>query len=131
MPLKDIIGRDREIKLLNQLWNSKEAEFMAVYGRRRVGKTYLIREFFSDKDAVYFELSGEKDGGLQSQLDNFIEIFSKVFFGGVLLQTPKSWKSAFFLLTQELEKLPKSKKMVFFFDELPWLATKNQVCYKR
>lgn len=125
MPLKDIVGREKEIHLLQQVWNSKEAEFVAVYGRRRVGKTYLVREFFSDRDAVYFELSGEKDGGLQSQLENFIEIFSKQFYKDILLQTPNSWKAAFQLLTQELEKLPKSKKMVLFFDELPWLATKK------
>ncbi|MBS0655894.1 MAG: AAA family ATPase, partial [Verrucomicrobia bacterium] len=80
---------------------------------------------FSDKDTAYFELSGEKDGGLSNQLANFIELFSKVFFGGVMLQTPKSWKSAFQLITEQLEKLPKSKKMVLFFDELPWLATKK------
>lgn len=125
MPLKDIIGREREIKLLDRIWSSKEAEFIAVYGRRRVGKTYLIREFFSEKGGIYFELSGEKDGEVQSQLTNFIEIFSKVFFGGVPLQTPKSWKGAFALITQELEKLPKSKKIVLFFDELPWLAKKK------
>jgi AAA+ ATPase superfamily predicted ATPase len=125
MATKNIIGREKEIKLLNQVWSSKEAEFVAVYGRRRVGKTHLIREFFSDKAAIYFELSGEKDGSLASQLGNFIEVFSNVFFKGIPLQTPKSWKSAFALLTQELEKLPKSKKMVLFFDELPWLATKK------
>lgn len=126
MPLKNIVGRNKEIKLLEKIWSSKDAEFAAMYGRRRVGKTFLIQEFFTGKkEAVYFELSGEKDGGLQSQLSNFIEIFSKVFFGGVLLQVPKNWKSAFALLTQELEKLPKSKKMVLFFDELPWLAEKK------
>lgn len=125
MPLKDIIGREREIKILQQVWNSKEAEFVAIYGRRRVGKTYLIRKFFSNKEGIYLELSGEKDGELQNQLSNFVEIFSKLFFGGALLQPPKTWKSAFALITQELEKLPKSKKMILFFDELPWLATKK------
>lgn len=125
MPIKNIIARDNELKVLNQVWNSKDPEFIAIYGRRRVGKTFLIREYFSEKDAVYFELSGEKDASLASQLENFVEIFSKVFFGGLLLRTPKSWKEAFALITQEIEKLPKSKKVILFFDELPWLASKK------
>jgi uncharacterized protein len=125
MPIKNIVGRNKEIMLLNQVWSSKEAEFVAVYGRRRVGKTHLIREYFSDKEAIYFELSGEKDGTLASQLDNFIMVFSQLFYPNVLLRPPKSWKEAFSLLTQEIEKLPKSKKVILFFDELPWLAKKK------
>lgn len=125
MALKNIIGRSKEIKILEQIWHSKESEFLALYGRRRVGKTHLIREYFSDKDATYFELSGEKDGTLQNQLENFINIYSNVFFNGIPLKCPKSWKEAFDLLTQQIEKTDKSKKIIIFFDELPWLATKK------
>lgn len=125
MSLKSIIGREKELKILAGIWNSKEAEFLALYGRRRVGKTHLIREFFSEKEGTYFEITGEKDGGLRAQLENFVEIFSKTFFGGVELRNPKSWKKAFALLTQEIEKAPKSRKFVIFFDELPWLATRR------
>lgn len=125
MALKNIIGRSKEIKILDQIWHSKEAEFLAIYGRRRVGKTFLIREYFSEKNAIYFELSGEKDGGLKNQLENFIHVFSHAFFKGLLLKTPKSWKEAFQLLTEQIEKSPKSQKIIIFFDELPWLAGKK------
>lgn len=123
MPLKNIIGREAEIKILDSVWNSKEAEFLAIYGRRRVGKTHLIREYFSEREQVtYFEISGEKDGGLKDQLENFINVFSKTFFNGIALRRPESWKEAFALLTDQIEK-NKSKKIIIFFDELPWLAT--------
>ncbi len=125
MALKNIIGRTKEIKILDQILHSKEAEFLAIYGRRRVGKTHLVREYFSERDATYFEVSGEKDGSLHSQLENFIKILSDVFFDGISLQRPKSWKDAFELLTQQIEKTPKSKKIIIFMDELPWLAGKK------
>jgi hypothetical protein len=118
-----LFGREPEIKILDNLWDSPEAEFLAIYGRRRVGKTYLIREYFSKKRCIYFEITGQKDGKLKEQLENFINIFSKVFLNDLPLRTPSSWKNAFEILTKEIEKIPKSQNIVFFFDELPWLAT--------
>ncbi|MBM3197812.1 MAG: ATP-binding protein [Chlamydiae bacterium] len=123
--IEKIVGREPEIKLLDTLWASSEAEFLAVYGRRRVGKTYLIREYFSKKKCVYFEVTGQKDGSLQQQLENFIHVFSQTFTRNLPLRTPVSWKEAFDLLTQEIENLSKSRAVVLFFDELPWLATKK------
>lgn len=125
MPKEKIIGRDKEIKVLDQIWASDEAEFLAIYGRRRVGKTHLIREYFSEKKCIYFETTGQKDGGLRIQLENFIKIFSKLFYGDLPILTPESWRDGFELLTKEIEKVPKSRKVVIFFDELPWLATKR------
>src|SRR5260221_14757206 len=121
MTQENIFGREKEIKELDQLWSSTEAEFLALYGRRRVGKTHLIREYFSKKKCTYFEITGQKDGNLQDQLENFIKIFSQTFHNGLTLQTPTNWKRAFELLTQEIEKQP--HKVVVFLDELPWLAT--------
>lgn len=121
---KEIIGREKELKLLNEIYKSKDAEFLAIYGRRRVGKTHLIREFFSKK-GPYFELTGQKDGALKDQLENFAKIFSEQFFGNVQIRKPESWKDAFSLLTNEIKKLPKSKKFIVFLDELPWLASKR------
>ena len=125
MTQEKILGRESEIKTLDHLWESSEAEFLAIYGRRRVGKTYLIREYFSRKRCIYFEITGQKDGNLEDQLENFINIFSKTFANGLPLKTPKNWKAAFELLTTELEKISKSQNVVIFFDELPWLATKR------
>jgi AAA+ ATPase superfamily predicted ATPase len=117
-------GRENEIKILENIWNSKEAEFVAIYGRRRVGKTFLIREVFSSKE-IYFEIAGIKDGKQKEQLDNFIEGFSKTFYKGAPLEKPTTWRAAFELLTKEIEALPRSKKIVIFLDELPWLATRK------
>ncbi|HUD01238.1 MAG TPA: ATP-binding protein [Rhabdochlamydiaceae bacterium] len=120
--MKETIScREKEIQILDQIWASKEAEFLAIYGRRRVGKTYLIREYFSNKKSAYLEITGQKDGNLKDQLENFIRIFSTLFFNDLPLRPPATWKEAFELLTKEIDK--SSQPVVLFFDELPWLAT--------
>ena len=116
-----IFGREKEIQVLDQIWSSNEAEFLAIYGRRRVGKTHLIREYFSKKKAIYFEMTGQKDGSLKEQLENFVKIFSALFFKNLPLRPPTTWKQAFEMLMEEIEK--SSRPIVLFFDELPWLAT--------
>ena len=123
LSMKKIVGRKKELESLKKIWNSKEAELVAVYGRRRVGKTFLIREFF-EPQSRYFELAGKKDSPPIEQLKNFAESFSKTFYPGIKILPPKSWRDALTLLTQELEKNP-TKKHLLFFDELPWLATKK------
>ena len=125
MKKETIFGRETEIQILDNLWKSSEAEFLAIYGRRRVGKTYLIREYFLKKQCLYFEITGQKDGSPQEQRENFIKILSKTFFNDLPLRTPSSWKAAFELLTKEIDKIPKSQHVVLFFDELPWLSTKR------
>lgn len=65
MSEEKILGREREIKILDALWESSEAEFLAIYGRRRVGKTHLIREYFTSKQCTYFEMTEQKDGSLE------------------------------------------------------------------
>ena len=119
-----LIGRQREIAIFKKLLASRQAEFLAVYGRRRVGKTFLIQQCCAS-DGVYFECTGIKDGKLSKQLENFIEEFSKVFYPGLTLQPSTSWKEAFTLLTEQARNLPKSKKLILFFDELPWLASRK------
>ena len=64
-----LTGREPEIKKLNLLLKSKEAEFLAIYGRRRIGKTFLIEQHF--KKELTFQLNGQKDGTLKEQLGNF------------------------------------------------------------
>jgi len=123
--MENVFGRERELKVLQNIWDSGEAEFLALYGRRRVGKTFLISEFFSAQKGIYFEVTGAKDGNMKEQLRNFIDAFSKCFYKGVSLQIPKNWHGAFKLLTDEMEKQSKNTKIILFFDELPWLATKR------
>jgi uncharacterized protein len=115
------IGRKKEINLLTRIINSPEAEFLAVYGRRRVGKTYLLQTILSAQKN-YFECTGLKDGSTAEQLANFNTKFSEVFYGGAPLQPPKNWSQAFERLTEQAKKLNPTQKFIVFFDELPWLA---------
>jgi len=123
LSMSKVIGRKKEQEILEKIWRSKTSELVAIYGRRRVGKTFLIREFFSSRGS-YFELSGRKETSLVEQLKNFSEAFSKAFYPGVSLLPPESWRDALSLLTREIEKFP-SKKHLLFFDELPWLAAQK------
>lgn len=119
-----IVGRESEISLLRDVVDSKKPEFLAVYGRRRVGKTYLIREFFND-NGIYFELTGIKDASKSSQLKNFSVVYSDTFLRGKRIPPPKDWDDALNILRQEIEKQAESQKIIVFFDELPWLASRK------
>lgn len=122
-----IIGRKKEQTLLANLIQSKRAEFLAVYGRRRVGKTYLIEQFFKRVAGLYFSMTGVHKGTLKQHLTIFSKIFSATFFAdiGLQMEPPKNWMQAFELLTNAINKFDQSGKIVLFFDELPWLASKK------
>jgi predicted AAA+ superfamily ATPase len=121
--IQGVIGRKPEISLLAKLFNSKEAEFLALYGRRRVGKTYLIRQFYKTVPCVYFEAVGQKDGSFEQQLLNFSKALSKTFFKGLTIPPPKNWQEAFSNLTLLIKQSDSHQKIVIFLDELPWLWT--------
>lgn len=118
-----IIGRNKETKLLNKVYASKEAEFVVIYGRRRIGKTYLIREFFAKKKCLFMHVTGVDKGSLKTQLTKFAEAMSKTFFNEAPLETPRSWEAAFSLLNKQFSDT--KGKIVIFLDELPWLATRR------
>jgi len=117
-----IIGRTDELKSLDALYEAEEPQFLAVYGRRRIGKTFLISEFFRDK-GLYFELTGIKDAPLKSQLNNFAREYADVFNAGKTVTPPAEWFEAFDLLRKRVQDRPSDAKMILFFDELPWLAS--------
>ncbi len=123
--MSKIIGRAEEGKVLERLYRSETPEFLALYGRRRIGKTYLIRQFFSKKDAVFFNVTGSRKGMRAEQLKHFIKQLSVTFYDNLPILTPKTWDAAFDLLTQAINKQHKKQKIILFFDELPWLATKK------
>ncbi len=115
-------GRETEKKLLEKLYNSDQAEFLAVYGRRRVGKTYLISQFFQN-NGIYFEMTGSRKSSLKEQLLNFTREFTSLFTEEKIESPLKNWGDAFHLLKNAISKIPKSQKIILFFDELPWLAS--------
>ena len=122
-----MIGRKKEIDELNRLYNSSKAELVAVFGRRRVGKTYLINHFFKN-DFVFKHtgLSPEDDTEnlqLNRQLMQFYT--SLLFYGLNDEKKPQNWYEAFFLLQKLILQHDNEKRMVVFIDELPWLDTKK------
>lgn len=117
-----IVARKHEIQLLETVMESKKPEFVAIYGRRRVGKTYLIREFFNArKENFYFECTGQKDASISVQIDNFCYQLESYFSLTVKISRPRNWTEAFRLLN-ELINLRREKSITLFFDELPWFA---------
>ncbi len=125
MKKQKIIGRENEIGIFREIERSKKAHFVAVYGRRRVGKTYLIRQYFSHSKSLYLEATGVKDASIKDQLKKFGEAIAKAFFDNAPIETPASWDKAFKTVTERIQKLSHRKKIVMFLDELPWLATKR------
>lgn len=117
----NLIGREEEKYILLNLLDKSDAQFVAVYGRRRVGKTYLIRKVY--KDSIVFETSALHDVTKDEQIENFWDEFLKKF--NPKISAPKSWKKIFGQLEIYLDKIktPKSGKKVVFFDEIPWYDT--------
>ena len=116
-----IVGRESELEILRTVCAAKEPQFLAVYGRRRIGKTFLVNQFFRDKGR-YFELTGIKDAPLPVQLANFAREYSDVFNSANPIPTPRSWLDAFDLLRKQLQVGIPGERTILFFDELPWLA---------
>lgn len=120
--MKDLfIGREKEAQILLEAVESYESELVAVIGRRRVGKTYLINSVY--KDRIVFEVTGIQKATKKEQLENFMLQLAEAYGLGLPLQTPSSWLQAFALLIGFLKKLDSTEKKVVFLDELPWLAT--------
>lgn len=117
-----IVAREVELERLDRLYESDKAEFIAVYGRRRVGKTYLIRQYFKEK-GVYFEVTGIKGADKANQLNKFHREFSRLFVTSPDVVAPRDWDEALSRLVDEVSKINPEQKVILFFDELPWLAT--------
>jgi uncharacterized protein len=116
-----IIGRTKEKEKLDKILASNQAEFLALYGRRRIGKTFLIRQYL--KNNLVFELSGTKDGSKRQQLANFFDEYLKITKSSLETRTPETWHQAFNYLANYLATLPETSKNVVFIDEMPWLDT--------
>lgn len=115
--MEKIIGRKKEIKRLQQYMDSNRSEFIAIYGRRRVGKTFLVKELFGDKLA--FRITGMENTNTSGQLTNFCLSLQNFSSSDTKV---KSWGEAFRLLEKYLESIASGVK-ILFFDELPWLDT--------
>ena len=121
-----IVGRQAEIAELEKLYHSGRPEFVAVYGRRRVGKTFLIKQAlkgritFQHTGVSPIDQSGDR-GRMRMQLESFY--YSLLNYGLEGYSAPKTWMEAFFLLEQLLQNLDNGERQVVFIDELPWMDT--------
>jgi|GEM_PF-4634629 len=94
---------------------------ISVIGRRRVGKTYLIRAVYEEH--LLFEMSGLQRANKSGQLRNFANQLKKYTDTKVAISPPKDWLEAFFILTDWLDQINLTEKKVVFFDEVPWMDT--------
>ena len=113
-----MIGRIAETEELNRLSESNESEFVAVYGRRRVGKTYLVRETFDGRFS--FLHTGLPNATKRQQLSHFFKSLKE--FGCTEKRCPSNWFKAFDMLRETIDAKPNGRKVIFI-DELPWLDT--------
>jgi AAA+ ATPase superfamily predicted ATPase len=114
-----LIGRERERTLLRRYHEADEAQLVAVYGRRRVGKTYLVRQVFDDDFFFYF--TGTVNADKSTQLEHFGKSLGR--YGMDAGAVPKTWTQAFDLLEEFICSSKEQEKKVIFFDEMPWLDT--------
>lgn len=121
--MEKLVGRVEEKKILKNAWSSSGAELIAVYGRRRIGKTFLIRSVFEKH--IRFEFTGTHSKTMGEQLEGFSFALKKAINSPVNLAIPKTWAAAFHALENSLEAAVKKEKIVIFFDEFPWIHTQR------
>ena len=120
----DLVGREREIEILENCYTSNKSEFVAVYGRRRVGKTFLLKTLF--KDRLTFYATGILGGNKEMQLDTWNYEIRQLELKGI--PDANSWMEAFNNLNKAIEQMTKhgiTKKKIIFLDEVPWMATQQ------
>ena len=118
-----LIGREVEIEILKQALATTEAELVAVYGRRRVGKTFLIRNVYADR--LLFDFSGMHNSTMQQQLESFSNALSMTSKTKIPLAVPPNWIQAFEILKTYVTPLIRKQKSVIFFDEFPWIDSRK------
>ncbi len=121
-PMPILVGRNAEQAELSHALDSGRPELIAIYGRRRVGKTYLIRTFFARQ--LCFELTGIRDASQARQLEMFARVIGVAT--GYRHRLPADWSEAFDELTHFLDRqLTDGGRKVVFLDEVPWLASRR------
>ena len=118
---ENIIGREQELNILDRILSSNESEFVAIYGRRRVGKTFLIREYFEEQMVFYH--TGIANVSQKEELKAFAHALTR--YGGNTTDTIEDWIDAFEQLALYIDSLPNGRKVIFL-DELPWMDEKGQ-----
>jgi len=116
-----VTGRIEQTKAMEKSIKAKRSVFVAITGRRRVGKTFLIRQVYAKY--FCFSVTGIQNAEVQTQINNFLEKLKEYNPQQPIVGEINSWQGVFILFKKYLESLPKTKKYVIFIDELPWMAT--------
>lgn len=119
--MENIIGRKQEIATLNACYESGKAEMVIVYGRRRIGKTFLVRETFQNRFDFY--LTGLYKKNKAKQLENFANALAE--YSGEDCDTPRTWYEAFRMLKQYIAGISRVGRKLIFLDEVPWMDTRR------
>ena len=116
-----IIGRKEQIIKLEKYLTSEKSEFVAIYGRRRVGKTFLVKELFEGK--FTFRMTGKENANTKEQLENFHYALNNYT---TTAEKPETWTQAFRQLESFIEHEAEEGPKILFFDELPWYRGSTQ-----
>ena len=124
----NIVNREKEIQELEARYNSNKPEFVAIYGRRRVGKTFLINSVFENrftfKHSGLSPISNTKKSSSSKLKNQLIHFYNSLLSNGLVNEKcPTSWLEAFYLLEKLLEQKEDANKMVVFLDEIQWMDT--------
>lgn len=116
-----LVGRKKEKAIFDHCMSASESKLIAVYGRRRIGKTFLIRNYFESK--FIFEIAGLHGGEMSDQIKHFAQTLALAGYPSAAISVPNTWMDAFSQLMLFLDKNRRKGKKVLFFDELPWMDT--------
>lgn len=120
---RPLTGRKKETEALNDALISQESEMIAIIGRRRVGKTYLVKTTYAKK--IDFEITGIQHASLKEQLSNFTYQLASESKVQNQFKPPTDWLTAFQQLIQYLKQKRVKRKKIVFIDELPWVASRK------
>lgn len=119
--MRTFTGRIHEINILQEALKTDNPEMIAIIGRRRVGKTFLIQTVY--KKHICFEMTGSQNTPVKEQLQNFANQLQSYSKSNIAISPPANWTAAFHQLSSFLDTKKFNKKKVLFIDELPWLAS--------
>jgi len=120
--MQAFVGREKQISIFDKCYNDSKSHFIALYGRRRVGKTYLIRHYFDNRFTFY--ATGLANADLNTHLIALHTQLKQYEGKDNNISVPESWMEVFNRIITLLEE-SKQKKKVIFLDELPWMDTKR------
>ena len=121
MKTETLIGRKTEIAEIQNCIKSDRSEFVILYGRRRIGKTFLVKKYFDGKFDFHFV--GASRHTTPQQLEDFGKSLAK--YADTAIQTPRNWSDALDMLARHLESINKKRKKIIFIDEMPWIDRKQ------